>query len=108
MLLNASVTVERSSDFSPLFFNLVNYADGVLSREPALPSPRGLDTRAFSVLLGLMSFSVLKGFCVYVHDEDVGLWLSCCLTPFPGFDMKVMPTSLNGLGRWEDSFCFAF
>lgn len=49
MLLNASVTVERSSDFSPLFFNVVNYADGVLSHEPALPSPRGLDTCFFCV-----------------------------------------------------------
>lgn len=55
-----------------------------------------------------MSFSVLKGFCVYVHDEDVGLWFSCFVTPFPGFDMKVMPTSLNGLGQWEGLFLLCF
>ena len=45
---------------------------------------------------------------MYVHYEDVGLWFSCFVTPFPGFDMKVMPTSLNGLGRWEGLFLLCF
>lgn len=45
--------IERSSDFSLFFFNVVNYADWILSSELALPSPRGLDTRAFFCIAGL-------------------------------------------------------
>lgn len=66
--MNASSTIERSSDFSLLIFNVVNHADWVLSSEPTLPSLHSLDTRAFSVLPGLMSLSVVKGFaCIFVR-----------------------------------------
>lgn len=45
--LIASLAIERGSDFSLLFFNVVDYGDWVLSSEPTLPSPPGLDKRAF-------------------------------------------------------------
>lgn len=63
--LIASLAIERGSDFSLLFFNVVDYGDWVLSSEPTLPSPPGLDKACFFLLPGLMFLhGVLKGFCL--------------------------------------------
>lgn len=50
--MNAALTIERSSDFPLLIFNVANHADWVLSSEPALRSLHGLDMPAFLCIAG--------------------------------------------------------
>lgn len=59
-------------------------------------------TQALCVLPGLISWFV-KDAHTYAH-EDSGLWFSSSVVLLPGFDIKVVLTSLTELGRWEVLF----